>query len=98
MKNSVRIVEFKISESKREEVEQALADLLDEGFQIASQHEADGHLCYTLVRRSYGGSGLVNIIGGGETNPIPPGYQVVDGVVQKVIPELEPKTISTVLH
>lgn len=96
MKNSVRIVEFKISESKREEVEQALADLLDEGFQIASQHEADGHLCYTLVRRSYGGSSLVSIVGGGEKTP--PGYQVVDGVVQKVIPELEPKTISTVLH
>lgn len=51
MKNKVRLVEFKISDFKKEEVEEALADLLDEGFTIVSQHEAEGHLNYTLVRQ-----------------------------------------------
>lgn len=53
-KNTVRLVEFKIGEIKKFEIEEILADLLDEGFTIVSQHEAEGYLRYTLVRTCYG--------------------------------------------
>lgn len=49
-KNIVRLVEFKMDEKKKSEVEEALEELLDEGFVIASQHEVGGFLTYTMVR------------------------------------------------
>lgn len=63
-KNTVRLVEFKISEREKAEIEAELADLLDEGFTIASQHEADGYLNYTLVRTTHN----INMLIGGETD------------------------------
>lgn len=63
-KNTVRLVEFKISEREKADIESELAELLDEGFTIASQHEADGYLNYTLVRTIHG----VNMLISGETD------------------------------
>ncbi|AGZ17483.1 type I secretion C-terminal target domain-containing protein [Staphylococcus haemolyticus] len=63
-KNTVRLVEFKISEREKADIEAELADLLDEGFTIASQHEADGYLNYTLVRTTHN----INMLIGGETD------------------------------
>lgn len=51
VKNTVKLIEFKISKTKREEVENKLAELLDDGYDIAGQHEAEGWLVYTLVRK-----------------------------------------------
>lgn len=51
VKNAVKLIEFKISKTKREEVENKLAELLDDGYDIAGQHEAEGWLVYTLVKR-----------------------------------------------
>lgn len=63
-KNTVRLVEFKMSENKKADVEEALAELLDEGFTIAAQHETDGYLTFTLVRTQHSIAMMI----GGETD------------------------------
>lgn len=63
-KNTVRLVEFKMSESKKADVEESLAELLDEGFTIAAQHEADGYLTFTLVKTKHNIAMMI----GGETD------------------------------
>lgn len=63
-KNTVRLVEFKMSENKKADVEEALEELLDEGFTIVSQHEMDGYLTFTLVRTTHN----INMLIGGETD------------------------------
>jgi len=63
-KNTVRLVEFKISEREKADIESELAELLDEGFTIVSQHEADGYLNYTLVRTKHS----ITMMIGGETD------------------------------
>lgn len=51
VKNTVKLIEFQISKTTREEVESKLTELLDDGYNIAGQHEAEGWLVYTLVKR-----------------------------------------------
>lgn len=63
-KNTVRLVEFKLIDTEKAKVEEALEELLDEGFTIASQHEADGYLYYTLVKTKHN----INMLIGGETD------------------------------
>ncbi len=88
-KNTVRLVEFKMSENKKADVEEALAELLDEGFTIAAQHETDGYLTFTLVKTKHN----INMLIGGETDhqisePVKefePKFKLVDGTVVRVL-------------
>ncbi len=84
-KNTVRLVEFKISEREKADIESELAELLDEGFTIVSQHEADGYLNYTLVRTTHNIAMMIN----GE-----PDHQVTAEAKYKI----ENGTVVRVLH
>ncbi|WNT48292.1 DNA ligase [Salmonella phage SPLA5a] len=83
-KSTVRLVEFKMSESKKADVEEALAELLDNGFTIAAQHEADGYLTFTLVKSQFGINMLINGEDDGGQTPAHQ-YQVVNGSVERVL-------------
>lgn len=83
-KNTVRLVEFKISEREKADIEAELADLLDEGFTIASQHEADGYLNYTLVRTTHNINMLIGGEAGHQTRSPQQKYKLENGAVVPV--------------
>lgn len=50
MTTKVKILDFNRRSMKVEEAENALADLIEQGYSLVSQSESNGFLSYTLVK------------------------------------------------
>ncbi len=80
--HKVRLVEFKIADFQKEEIEAELESLLNEGYQIVAQHESEGYLNMTLVRNGFYSE---------EEEDTPPNvpaaapkFKIVNGAVERV--------------
>ncbi|ADP02404.1 hypothetical protein [Salmonella phage PVPSE1] len=81
-KSEVKLVEFNMKQTKKEEAEEILAGLIDEGFVLMGQHEAEGWMNFTMVKSDNSLNVVLNTDGG-----LTPAhqFQVVNGAAERVV-------------
>uniref|UniRef100_A0AAU8GHP4 DNA ligase n=1 Tax=Salmonella phage vB_SEnST11_KE23 TaxID=3161174 RepID=A0AAU8GHP4_9CAUD len=81
-KSEVKLVEFNMKQTKKEEAEEILAGLIDEGFVLMGQHEAEGWMNFTMVRAD----NSLNIVYNNDGGLTPAHqFQVVNGAVERIV-------------